>query len=115
MTLTPLFILTALVWRAFWPTRLHGHPLGAGRGHAPGPDASVGVQPGYRRINPVRDLGGLARGHSHAAAFDGCRRVRTGRPDTAAVTIRVISWFLRIPAAPSRSICTDTPGARDSG
>jgi hypothetical protein len=40
MTLTLPFILKGLVWPAFWPTRLNGHLLGAGRGHAPGPDVT---------------------------------------------------------------------------
>ena len=61
------------------------------------------------------NLGGLGRDDSHAAALDGCRPVRTGRPATAAATIRISSGLPRIPAAPRRSICTDTPGVRDSG
>jgi len=60
-------------------------------------------------------FGGIGRDDGHAAAFDGGRPVRTERPDTAAATIRINSALPRIPAAPSRSICTDTPGVRDSG
>ena len=49
----------------------------------------------------------------HQAAL--LRPVRTGRPSTAALTIRINSRFDRSPAAPNRSICTATPIARASG
>ena len=93
---------------------LHAHLLRAGRGHASEPDIGIRIHSIHSGLNPG-GFCGIGRDDSHPAAFDGCRPVRTGRPDTAAATIRISSVLPRIPAAPSRSICTDTPDIRDSG